>query len=80
MSFSPQGASFALEVKPHATWGVSLRNSSSRPGVHPFILALTAATVACNEMLHDRSGRASQVGRMGVNGLPPPPVPPSQVR
>lgn len=61
-------------------WGVSLRNSSSRPGVEPFILALTASTVACNEMLHDGAGRASQVaGRMGVDGLPPP-VPPSQVR
>eukprot|EP00752_Nemacystus_decipiens_P007849 g7012.t1 len=73
-----QGASFALEVKPHAVWGVSLRNSS-RPGVDPFVRALAAATVACNEMLHDGAGRASQMGRMGVGDLPPPPVPPSQV-
>ena len=65
-----------MDVKPHAAWGVSIRNSSSRPGVDPFILTLTAATVACNEMLHDGAGR----GRAGgLNGLPPR-VPPSQVR
>ncbi|CAM9513416.1 unnamed protein product, partial [Hapterophycus canaliculatus] len=63
---------FSLEVKDHAVWGVSLRNSSSsRPSVDPFILALTATTVVCNEILHDRQRRASP-GAIGVNGLSPP--------
>eukprot|EP00903_Cladosiphon_okamuranus_P010916 g10311.t1 len=70
-----QGASFAVNVKPHEAWGVFLPNSS-KSDFDPFILALTAATVACNEMLHDGAGR----GRIGVsaNGLPPR-VPPSQI-
>lgn len=75
-TLASQVRSPSLEVKGHAVWGVSLRNSSSRPAVDPFILALTATTVVCNEMLHDRASRAGQ-GGIGVNGLSHPP--PSQV-
>lgn len=74
----PQGASFSLQVKDHAAWGVSLQSSSNRPGIDPFVFALAATTVACNEMLHDGAGRIRQ-GGISVSGLPPP-VPPSQVR
>lgn len=74
----PQGAAFSLQVRDHTAWGVSLQNSSNRPGVDPFVFSLAATTVACNEMLHDGAGRAGQ-GGIGVSGLPPP-VPPTQVR
>ncbi|CAM9283404.1 unnamed protein product, partial [Ectocarpus sp. 8 AP-2014] len=72
-----QVGSFSLQVKDQAVWGVSLRDNSCRPGVDPFVLALTALTVACNEMLHDGAGRGGQ-GAIGAGGLSPR-VAPSKV-